>query len=81
MLKFVELREKILKALEEKKKHLLDEDGFLLIEGFVYYRIMQEIPFDTNTSTKALPMVVLIGSKTGRVYTFSLQDILPELCN
>ena len=81
MLKFIELRPKILKALEEKKRYLLEEDGFLLIDGFVYYRIMQEIPFDTNTSTHALPMVALVGEKTGRVYTFSLQDILPELSN
>lgn len=77
MVKFADVQDKIKDRLGKIKESLLNEDGFILLEGFVYYVIADEIP--CLSSDKSFPMVVLVGEKSGRVYTFALSSILPEL--
>lgn len=70
----------IMTALENKFKsgEIKLEENVTLVDGFV----MQSIQSPLNgiqLGGKSIPMIMLIGNKSGRAYYFALKAILPNI--
>lgn len=77
---FQEKREEIIEAL----KKLNYQDAWIfervtLLDGIVYHSISDSISWGIVIGSKAIPMVVLVWEKTGRLYFFALKFLLPNL--
>jgi len=66
---FEELRPKIVEKLENLKLPKHFEDGFKLIDEFTYHPMM---------NAQFIKTVTTIGNTTGRLYSYSIVDLLPE---
>jgi hypothetical protein len=80
-LKFEVIKEELQKAIQEKLKlsPIPNESGFALIEGFMSLPIRPEFSNDIFLGGPSLPLVGIVGSTSGRVYTFALKAILPNI--
>lgn len=73
--KFSEISNEISEALKEKVK-LIEEDEFGLLEGFIRIALYEDF---NNAPTALVPLVGLYGKKSGRLYTFPLKALLPDI--
>ena len=81
-LNFRAMQEDIRKAIQDKLKAcpLPSEDaGFTLIEGFMSLPIRQEFSNEVFIGGRSVPIVGIVGNKSGRIYTFALKAILPSI--
>jgi len=75
---FSEMRQEIVEALEKSIKHekaRIDEQVGL-IDGFVKDPVSNELTSDIVIGGPMVPMVMLVGQETGRVYLFALKSLL-----
>ncbi len=76
---FNDLRDEILRALAEKIKEVPNnEGGFTLIDGFGTIMLKNEISGDIVFGGPVVPTVMVVGNKTGLIYTFALKVLLPK---
>ena len=79
---FNSLKSQITTALNlkfQKKEAFMGEtNGFTLIDGFVVQTI-QEQASGVVIGGKSVPMIMVVGNATGRVYYFALKALLPSL--
>lgn len=82
-LKFADIKVRLLEALEQKLKiyPILGEDGgFSLVDGFMQIPVFTEIPSGFSLlGGPHVPTVGIIGNASGRIYTFALKVILPDI--
>lgn len=80
-IKFSDIKEKIQAALEKKLKQSIipNEDGFTLIEGFMSWNLQPEISNKVVIGGPNVPVVGVLGNTSGRIYTFALKAILPDI--
>lgn len=80
-IKFSDIKEKLQAALQEKlnQNPIQGEKGFALIEGFMTLTIQGELSTNLIVGGPIIPVVGLVGNTTGRIYTFALKSILPDL--
>jgi hypothetical protein len=79
---FTDLREQIIVALNSRfairESFPGESAGFTLIDGFAIQSIQAQsggIVIGGNS----IPMVVVVGNTTGRIYYFALKALLPAL--
>ncbi len=77
-IKFEEYKQKIIDALN-RKGNLGISEPVSLIEGFANQSLQAELSGSLTLGGPTIPMVMLLGSNTGRVYFFALRAILPEI--
>ena len=78
-LKFSDYREKILEALKEKGPSLGIQESVTLIDGFINQPIYKELTGAFVIGGPTIPMVAVVGNKSGRIYFFALKALLPDL--
>jgi hypothetical protein len=80
-IKFTEIKDKIQEALQEKLKEtpIPNEKGFALIEGFMRLPIYAEISNNLIIGGPNVPIVGIVGNTSGRLYTFALKVIFPDI--
>lgn len=80
-IKFSDIKPQLQQILQEKlnEKILPDEGGFVLIEGFMALPIQSEISNNIVIGVPNIPTVGIVGNKSGRIYTFALKAILPNI--
>jgi len=78
-LKFSEYKEQIIKALNEKKADLGIQEPVTLIDGFINQPIHNELTGAFVIGGPTIPIIAVIGNKSGRLYFFALKAILPDL--
>jgi hypothetical protein len=75
---FEDVKEEILAALN----NLPDEVGITetvgLVDGFITNPVSGELTNSLLIGGPCLPMVMLVGEKTGRIYFFALKTLLPN---
>jgi len=78
---FEELKPKIQEAIEAKLKGspIVDEDGFILVDGFFMPGFQKEISGSFVIGGPSVPAVAIVGKTTGRIYYFALKVLLPDL--
>lgn len=80
--KFSDIKDDLQKALQERLKNtsMPDErEGFALIEGFMTLPLQGEISGGMIIGGPSIPMVGIVGKTSGRVYTYALKAILPDI--
>lgn len=71
-MQFEDVKDKIIKAINRLQLNLGED--LLLVDGFVNQSLSQSLN-EIAIGARVIPMVMVIGRKTGRVYFFSF-DIL-----
>jgi len=80
--KFSDIKSQLEKALQEKLSLSLDlnfEKGFALIDGFMMLSVHGEISNSLIVGGPNIPTIAIVGNTTGRIYTFALKAILPDI--
>lgn len=79
---FNSLKTQITTALNQKFQNSEafrgETQGFTLVDGFVVQTI-QEQASGVVIGGKSVPMVMVVGNATGRVYYFALKALIPSL--
>jgi hypothetical protein len=78
-LQFSAIKGRIIEALENKKEELGINESVSILDGFVNQTFTTELTSDYVIGGPRVPIVMLIGNKTGRVYYFALKAILTDL--
>jgi len=79
IIKFQDLKDSLTVELKKRLETLEIKEEVTLLEGFISQ------PFDTKLSNSfifgkpTIPMVMLLGNETGRVYFFALKAILKDI--
>lgn len=81
IIKFSEIKEDLVKVLNEKiknnKLHLSEK--VTIVDGFVNQPLSMELSGSFIIGGPAVPMIMLVGDESGRIYYFALKAILPEI--
>jgi hypothetical protein len=77
IIKFEDYREKIIEAL--KKRPIKIDEPVTLLEGFVNEPFAKEISSSFVIGGPTVPMIMLLGDKSGQIYLFALKIILPDI--
>ncbi len=80
-IRFIEIKNNLLKAIEEKLKvnPIPNENGFTIIEGFITTSLQSEISGNFILGGPSIPTVAIVGNTSGRIYTFALKILMPDL--
>ena len=79
---FAEHKPKIQLALEKALKDspiTNEEAGFTLVEGFVNQLLQPEISGAFIVGGPSIPLVAIVGNKSGRIYYFALKKLIPDI--
>lgn len=75
---FENYKSKIITALKQKGDLKISEP-VTLIDGFVNQPLQGEISGSITIGGPSIPMIMLIGNNSGRIYFFALKAILPDI--
>ncbi|MDQ5912193.1 MAG: hypothetical protein QG568_408 [Patescibacteria group bacterium] len=80
-IKFSDIKTELQAALGEKLKQtpILGEAGFTLIDGFMTLSLNGELSNNLIIGGPSIPTVGIVGNTSGRIYTFALKVILPNI--
>lgn len=76
IIKFEDYKQRIIDALN--KRNLGIAEKVTIIDGFINQPIMMEFTGDFVVGGPALPMIMLVGNDSGRVYFFALKAIITD---
>lgn len=79
LLKFSEIKPKLINALQSKSAQLGVNEPVTLVDGFVNQPFQSELSGSFVIGGPTIPMVMLVGNNTGRVYFFALKVLLPDV--
>ena len=75
---FSEIKQELLQALEKSIENSVDiKEKLILVDGFVNDPITNELTDALVIGGPRVPMVMLVGENTGRVYWFAVKTLLP----
>jgi hypothetical protein len=79
MIEFSEVRHKIIEAIENTSKDILNiNESVTLLDGFVNSVYTTKLSNDPAFGGPFVPMVMLVGNVTGRIYFFSYKKLVKE---
>ena len=80
VIEFSKIKDKLMKALEEKLKSgkLHISESVTIIDGFVNQPLSMEIPGPFVIGGPSVPLIMLVGNDSGRVYFLALKAIIPD---
>ncbi len=81
IVRFSDIKTELVDALNEKLKsnklHLSEK--VTIIDGFVNQPLSTELSGSFVIGGPAVPMIMLVGDESGRIYYFALKAILPNI--
>lgn len=81
IIKFSEIKDELVSALNKKlignKLHLTEK--VTVIDGFVNQPLSMELSGSFVIGGPAIPMIMLVGDESGRIYYYALKAILPNI--
>lgn len=77
-IKFDDLRQKIIDELNIRKTKLQINEPVTLIDGFVNQPIQSELTGAFVVWWPTIPMIMLIGNESWKIYFFALKALLPN---
>ncbi len=81
-IKFSDIKDELQRAMQQKLSLTFmpgETAGFTLIEGFMTTPILGELSNNMIIGGPNIPTVGVVGNSSGRIYTFALKLILPNL--
>ena len=81
IIKFSEIKERLVQALNLKlsQNKLSVNEKVTIVDGFVNQPLSMELSGAFVIGGPAVPMIMLVGNDSGRVYYFALKAILPDV--
>jgi len=81
IIKFSEIKDELVKALNEKLQNntLHISEKVTIIDGFVNQPLSMELSGAFVIGGPTVPLIMLVGDESGRIYYFALKAILPNL--
>lgn len=76
---FADLRQRIIEKLKERSERVGIAESVTVLDGFVTEPFKTELTGAFTVGGPTIPMVVLLGNESGRIYFFALKALLPEL--
>ena len=77
--RFVDIQNDILRALKDRSGSLAISEPVTLIDGFIMEPYKSELTGAFTVGGPTIPMIMLLGNESGRIYLFALRALLPEL--
>lgn len=78
-IKFSDYKKQIINALNERSASLGVNEPVTLVDGFVNQPIKNEISSSITIGGPTIPMIMIVGNKSGRIYLFALKFLLPDI--
>lgn len=78
-IKFSEIKQKIIDALNSRASELGIAEPITLIDGFINQPLQTEYTGGMIIGGPAVPMIAVVGNKSGRMYFFALKALLPDV--
>lgn len=75
-IKFADVKEDILAAIKNLPKESGITEKVGLVDGFINNPLSRELTDSLIIGGPTVPMVLLVGEKTGRIYFFALKALL-----
>ncbi len=82
VIKFSDIKDELQRAMQQKLSLTFmpgETAGFTLIKGFMTTPILGELSNNMIIGGPNIPTVGVVGNSSGRIYTFALKLILPNL--
>jgi hypothetical protein len=79
IIRFEDVKEKILTELKNRPNGLGIDETVSLIDGFVNQPFGKALSNSIVIGGPIIPMVMLLGKDTGRIYFFALKAILKDM--
>lgn len=79
IIKFSEIKEQLRQALNNRIPILGINESVTLVDGFVNQPISMELSGSFIIGGPTIPMIMLVGNNTGRIYLFALKALMPNL--
>ncbi len=81
--KFEKVKDKLVGAIDERKSFLgfTEPEGLTLVDGFFNSPFQKEMSSSFVIGGPSLPMIAVVGNKTGRVYFFAVKALMPDVEN
>lgn len=79
IIKFEDVKEKIIKAIESKLPQAGLNEPVTLIEGFINQPISMKLSKNFIIGGPSVPMVMVVGNNTGRIHFFALKPLIPDV--
>jgi hypothetical protein len=79
IIKFEEIREKIVSELKHRSKKFRIEESVTLLDGFVNTPFGKELSDSFVIGGPTIPMIMLVGNDSGQIYFFALKAIIPDI--
>ncbi len=77
IIKFDEIKTELLEALNKRNLHISEK--VTIVDGFVNQPLSMELSGSFVIGWPAVPMIMLVGSESWRIYYFALKAILPSI--
>jgi hypothetical protein len=77
-IKFSDYKQKIIEALNKKGASLGVNEPVTLVDGFINQPIQNEISGSFVIGGPTIPMIMIVGKSSGRIYLFALKALLPD---
>ena len=79
VIKFEEIKAKLIELINTKLPQLGLTEPVTLVDGFVNQPVSMELSGSFILGGPTIPMVMLVGNKTGRIYFFALKALMPNI--
>ena len=79
IIKFVEIKEKLIQAINGKIPQLGLNEPVTLVDGFVNQPLSMELSGSFIIGGPTIPMVMIVGNNTGRIHFFAIKALLPDI--
>ena len=77
--KFADLKKDIKEVLKKRSELIGISESVTLVDGFITEPFKMELSGAFTVGGPTIPLIMLVGDKSGRVYFFALRALLPEL--
>jgi hypothetical protein len=74
---FADIKQDILEALKKLPEDAGITEGVDLVDGFINNPLNKDLTDSIMIGGPTVPMILLVGQKSGRVYLFALKRLLP----
>lgn len=78
VIKFEDIKARIAAKINSNITLLGLNEPVSLVDGFVNQPISMELSGSFILGGPTIPMVMIVGNKTGRIYLFALKALLPD---
>ncbi len=79
ILKFEDIKSRIMEELKNRSSKIGINESVTLVEGFLNEPFSKELSTSIMIGGPTVPMIMLVGNESGKVYLFALKALLKDV--